>query len=220
MSFSGLTLAQSMAWQTATAAIQAICSVGVLAWYVWGAHVERGRQRAERAEAFSSLVQLCHDLGLEAKTKTEAYLQIARAIGPGADVSGEMANVFASWKTDMIVIYVCLNEVPHYEVRSPAFSTALTRLWLEVDARDIANDGLSSADELVSFLSAKHERICLEVDGMARLLGNPQTWRHSAPHRQFQHVGRKGRQYSGLGSRQPLLNDADVHRPSPLRDSK
>ena len=42
------------------------------------------------------------------------------------------------WRSDMAIIYVCLNEVPHYEVRNPAFSIALTRLWLEVDARNVS----------------------------------------------------------------------------------
>ena len=166
MDFGGLTVAQSMAWQTATAAIQAITSVGLLGWYLWAAHLERVRARREKAEAFESLVWLCYDLGHEARAKTDAHLAAAR--GALAQGDGGAPALFAAWKEDMVVIYVCLDEVPHYEVRSPAFSTALTRLWLEVDAKDI---DYSEAGELVPFLARKHERICREVDSMAQLLG-------------------------------------------------
>ncbi len=70
----------------------------------------------------------------------------------------------------MAIIYVCLNEVPHDEVCNPAFSTALTRLWLEVDARGVDAERFADAQQLVRFLNVKFDRICVEVDAMASLL--------------------------------------------------
>jgi hypothetical protein len=49
--------------QIATAVVQAVVSVSLLAWYVFTAHLERVRVRRERSEDFDSLVRLCRDLG-------------------------------------------------------------------------------------------------------------------------------------------------------------
>jgi hypothetical protein len=69
----------------------------------------------------------------------------------------------------MTVIYVCLNEAPHYEVRNPAIGAALTQLWMEVDARTIDPKAFEDAQQLVTFLNQKLDQICLEVDAMAEL---------------------------------------------------
>jgi hypothetical protein len=159
----------SAPWQTGTAIVQAVCSIGLLGWYVLAAHLERRRVRLERSDDFDSLVKLCRDLGVEAKDKTFAHLSAA-SIAPAEDPLQRLA----SWRSDMTIIYVCLNEVPHYEVRNPAFSTALTRLWLEVDARGVEAERFADAEQLVRFLGLKFDRICVEVDAMARLLtGSP-----------------------------------------------
>ena len=104
--------------------------------------------------------------------------------------------LFASWKTDMLVIYVCLNEVPHYEVRSPAFSTALARLWLEVGARNLDHDVFAGAAGLVDLLSGKCQRISLEVEAMATLLGPRRTHSPQLQRRLSHTVGRPGGVYA------------------------
>ena len=160
---------QSVVWQTATAVVQAVCSITLLAWYVLAAHLARRQARRERIEAFDSLVRLCRDLGLEAKTKTGQHLVAVRA------PSGDLQHRMTAWKADMAVIYVCLDVVPHYEVRSPAFSQALTRLWCEVDVKTIDPGAFGETSELVAFLTRKLERICVEVDAMAALLARQST---------------------------------------------
>jgi hypothetical protein len=186
--------------QTATAIVQAIVSVSLLAWYVLTAHVERVRARRERSEDFESLVLLCRELGIEAKNKTEAHRRRASSIAEGTSDPAEATQAaLASWKADMTVVYVCLNEVPHYEVRNPAFSTALTRLWMEVDARNVDPKGYERGDQLASFLDEKHERVCREIDAMAALLTVPKT----APELQSRLVGaakRRGNMYSVSGT--------------------
>jgi len=159
----------SAIWQTGTAIVQAVCSIGLLGWYVLAAHMERRRVRRERSDDFDSLVRLCRDLGVEAKEKTFDHLSAASNA-----LAEDPRQRLASWRSDMAIIYVCLNEVPHYEVRNPAFSTALTRLWLEVDARDVDAERFTDAEPLVRFLGLKFDRICVEVDAMASLLaGSP-----------------------------------------------
>ena len=123
---------QSVMWQTATAVVQAVCSVTLLAWYVLAAHLARRQARRERGETFNSLVRLCRDLGADAKARTNAHLDGA-AHAPDDDPQAR----FTAWKTDMRIIHVCLDVVPHYEVRDPAFSQALTRLWCEVDLKGV-----------------------------------------------------------------------------------
>jgi hypothetical protein len=157
----------SAIWQTGTAIVQAVCSIGLLGWYVLAAHLERRRVRRERSDDFDSLVKLCRDLGVEAKDKTFAHLSAASS-APAEDPLQRLA----SWRSDMAIIYVCLNEVPHYEVRNPAFSTALTRLWLEVDARTVDAERFADTQQLVRFLGLKFDRICVEVDAMASLLAS------------------------------------------------
>jgi hypothetical protein len=188
--------------QTATAAVQAVVSVSLLAWYVLTAHLERVRARRERAEDFDSLVMLCRELGIEAKNKTEAHRHRASSIPEETSDPAEATQArLASWKADMTVVYVCLNEVPHYEVRNPAFSTALTRLWMEVDARAVDPRGYDRVDQLVSFLDEKHCRICREIDAMTSLLTAPKT----AQELQRRLVGaakRRGKIYSVSGTAQ------------------
>jgi len=158
-------------WQTGTAVVQAVCSIVLLAWYVLAAHLERQRVRREKVDEFASLVRLCRDLGIEAKDKTNTHLRAASAALAGASSTPPDPRLqLASWRADMTIIYVCLNEVPHYEVRSPAFSTALTRLWLEVDARTVEPEHIDDLNQWVAFLDHKFQRICLEVDAMAGLL--------------------------------------------------
>ena len=76
----------------------------------------------------------------------------------------------AAWKADMGVIYVCLNEVPHFEVRSPCFSIALTRLWLEVDARSVAGSEFGSIEDFKKFLEKKHGSVGREIAAMAEIV--------------------------------------------------
>jgi hypothetical protein len=161
-------LSQAAAWQTGTALVQAVCSVSLLGWYVLAAHLDRRRLRREKADDFDSLVRLCRDLGAEAQDKTAAHRRDAAAAPTGAVGVVEAQRRLALWRSDMQVIYVCLNEVPHYEVRNPAFSTALTRLWLAVDARSLQD--IAEPQTLVGFLDAQFDRICREVDAMALLL--------------------------------------------------
>jgi hypothetical protein len=114
--------------------IQAVVSTALLGWYVLAAHLDRQRVRREREQDFDSLVTLCRDLGIEAKLKTRIQLQELASVETGCTDDGLSAtDRFWKWRADMVVLYVCLNEVPHYEVRNPEFSIALTRLWLEVD---------------------------------------------------------------------------------------
>ncbi|THD60570.1 hypothetical protein [Phenylobacterium sp.] len=159
---------QAARLQTATAVVQAVCSIILLGWYVLAAHLERRRVRLEKADDFNALVRLCRDLGLEAKARTEAHLDDLKALGACED----LANLVAGWRSDMTIVYVCLNEVPHYEVRNPAFSTALTRLWLEVDCRTIAQDACDQ-ESVADMMRRKLDRICREVDAMAALLSGP-----------------------------------------------
>ena len=156
---------QSLVWQTATAVVQAVCSVTLLAWYVLAAHLARRQARRERQEGFASLVRLCRDLGDGARARTSAHLEEARCAADGG-----AQEHFMAWKTDMKVIYVCLDVVPHYEVRNPAFSQALTRLWCEVDLKDVEPATFRDMPQLISFLTAKLERVCFEVDAMNALL--------------------------------------------------
>jgi len=166
---------QSLVWQTATAMVQAVCSVTLLAWYVLAAHLARRQTRRERQEGFASLVRLCRDLGDGAKARTSAHLDDARCAK-----DGDAKARFLAWKADMRVIYVCLDVVPHYEVRNPAFSQALTRLWCEVDLKDEEPGSFSDMSRLVGFLTAKLGRICFEVDAMDALLSPPREKRRRA----------------------------------------
>jgi hypothetical protein len=164
-------LSQSAVWQTGTAVVQAACSIGLFGWYVLAAHMERARLRREKSDDFDSLVKLCRDLGIEAKDKTFAHLSAAaNAMTEVSHSKADRLARLALWRSDMAIIYVCLNEVPHYEVRNPAFSTALTRLWLEVDARGVEAEQFVDSQQLVSFLGLKFDRIGVEVEAMARLL--------------------------------------------------
>jgi hypothetical protein len=161
---------QAAVWQTGTAVVQAVVSITLLGWYVLAAHMDRARMRREKLEDFDSLVRLCRDLGAEAGEKTQSHgAMLSKAL---ADSSSDVdvARSLAAWQRDMTVAYVCLNEVPHYEVRNPAFSTALTRLWLAVDSRTAPADRLSDARALAAFFQDKFDQICLEVDAMANLL--------------------------------------------------
>ncbi len=160
---------QSVVWQTATAVVQAVCSITLLAWYVLAAHLARRQARRERTEAFDSLVRLCRDLGREAKIKTSQHRDAARTL------DSEPRQRLAAWKADMAILYVCLDVVPHYEVRNPAFSQALTRLWCEIDVKAIDPGAFGDTAALVAFLTRKLERICVEVDAMAALLTRPST---------------------------------------------
>jgi hypothetical protein len=186
--------------QTLTAVVQAIVSISLLAWYVLTAHLERIRISRERLEDFTSLVMLCRDLGIEAKNKTEAHHREISAISDTSVDDKEIARSrLTLWKADMTVIYVCLNEVPHYEVRNPAFSTALTRLWMEVDARSVRPEQIEQSAKVASFLELKRARICAEVDAMADLLDD------SAPVRRSQErlgaaAKRPGKIYAANGS--------------------
>ena len=157
------------AWQTGTAVVQAVCSVTLLAWYVLAAHMDRQRVAREKIDDFNALVRLCHDLGMEAKTKTQKHIEELKT-GMGAAAGSDTGDRLGAWRADMTIIYVCLNEVPHYEVRNPAFSTALTRLWLEVDSRSIAHGQIQNDQQVVGLLEDKLVRICWEVDAMAELL--------------------------------------------------
>jgi hypothetical protein len=186
--------------QTATAIVQAIVSVSLLAWYVLMAHLERVRATRERSEDFESLVMLCRELGIEAKNKTEAHRRRVLSIAEGtSDPTEATQATLASWKADMTVVYVCLNEVPHYEVRNPAFSTALTRLWMEVDARAVDPKGYERADQLASFLHEKHERVCREIDAMTALLTAPKA-AQEVQKRLVGAVKRRGKIYSVAGA--------------------
>lgn len=157
--------------QTATAVVQAIVSVGLLTWYVLAAHLDRTRIRRERSEDFNSLVMLCRDLGVEAREKTAEHRRSASAISSvPSERSAALEAGLAMWRRDMTVIYVCLNEAPHYEVRNPAFSIALTRLWMEVDARTIEPKSIEAPEQLILFLDHKLACICREIDAMAGLL--------------------------------------------------
>jgi len=160
----------SAAWQTGTAVVQAVCSITLLAWYVLAAHMERRRVAREKIDDFDALVRLCHDLGLEAKAKTQTHIDELKAGVGGAVACSDIPHRLAAWRADMTIVYVCLNEVPHYEVRNPAFSTALTRLWLEVDGRSLVPGPLHDHDQIVQLLEDKLSRICREVDAMATLL--------------------------------------------------
>jgi hypothetical protein len=159
---------QSLVWQTTTAVVQAVCSVTLLAWYVLAAHLARRQVRRERQEGFASLVRLCRDLGDGAIARTSAHLEGARHA-----MDGDASEHFVAWKADMKVIYVCLDVVPHYEVRNPAFSQALTRLWCEVDLKDVEPASFNDIPRLILFLNAKLERVCVEVDAMNALLDPP-----------------------------------------------
>ncbi len=159
---------QSVVWQTATAVVQAVCSVTLLAWYVLAAHLARCQARRERQEGFASLVRLCRDLGNDAKARTSEHLETAKRA-----TDGDAGERFTAWKADMKVIYVCLDVVPHYEVRNPAFSQALTRLWCEVDLQEVKPERLNDRPQLIAFLAAKLARICVEVDAMNTLLDPP-----------------------------------------------
>jgi hypothetical protein len=59
----------------------------------------------------------------------------------------------------MTVVHVCLNEVPHHEVRNPAFSTALARLWLAVDPRSASATRFTERQDLLNFLRRKVDQI-------------------------------------------------------------
>jgi putative hemolysin len=188
-------LANAAIWQTGIAVIQAVSSVGLLAWYVGAARAARQRAREERAGDFNSLVCLCRDLGVEAKNKTELHRQAAEACDLGA---GDIQERIGAWRSDMTVIYVCLNEVPHYEVRSPTFSIALTRLWLEVDSRTVKVEDIQSSSQLEAFLAEKLGRICREVDAMAALIETASTFEND-PGRLSRKVERRGKTYAPMG---------------------
>jgi hypothetical protein len=165
----GNEIEQAAFWQTGTAVVQAVCSITLLGWYVLAAHLDRRRGRRERAQDFDSLVRLCRDLGVEAREATERHLVMVQA--PCDIEAGESpASRLVSWREELAVIYVCLNEVPHYEVRNPAFSTALTRLWLEVDARTVGAPGVETEASLIALLEHKRVRIDAEIEAMASLL--------------------------------------------------
>ena len=156
--------------QIATAIVQAVVSVGLLTWYVLAAHLERVRKTRERADEFASLVTLCRGLGLEAQARIANCREAAAAAADAIDPDQLLKTRVASWKADMEVIYVCLNEVPHYEVRSPAFSIALTRLWLEVDARTLELSEFASPGDFDAYLEKKYACIEWEIATMAELL--------------------------------------------------
>lgn len=157
--------------QIATAVVQAMVSIGLLTWYVLAAHAERVRKTRERAEEFESLVMLCRGLGLEAQARILTCQEVPPiAASASANPDQQLKTRIARWKTDMEVIYVCLNEVPHYEVRSPAFSIALTRLWLEVDARALEVSEFNSSHDFDAYLEGKYSCIGWEIDAMAQLL--------------------------------------------------
>src|SRR5271154_4840690 len=114
-------------------------SITLLGWFVLAAHLDRVRIRRDKSADFDALVRLCRDLGAEAEEKSRAHLPaITTGLNSPPPSAAGVAGRVAAWRSEMTVIYVCLNEVPHYEVRNPAFSTALTRLWLAVDARNVA----------------------------------------------------------------------------------
>ena len=169
--------AQNVTWQTATAVVQAVSSIILLAWYVLAAHLARRQVRRERTEAFDSLVTLCRDLGADARIRTSTHLDAA-ARAP----DGDPQQHFAAWRAEMRIIYVCLDVVPHYEVRNPAFSQALTRLWCEVDLATLEPDSFEEMPQFVAFLTAKFERIRIEVDAMNALLTSAlhrRAWRRA-----------------------------------------
>jgi hypothetical protein len=155
--------------QTATAVVQAIVATGLLIWYVLASHIDRLRKVQERAEEFESLVRLCQGLGLEAQARIATCRQAVSDQQPGDDVVQQLTTAVAAWKADMEVIYVCLNEVPHFEVRSPCFSIALTRLWLEVDARSVVGSEFGSIADFKKFLERKHGSIGREIGAMAEV---------------------------------------------------
>jgi hypothetical protein len=192
-----LTAAQAATWQTAPAIVQAVCSVGLLAWYALAAHLERSRTRREKADEFDSLVRLCRDLGVDAKDKTKAHMRALSMPMEAHPVTIEPSKRLELWRADMTIIYVCLNEVPHYEVRNPAFSIALTRLWLEVDARNVSAGDATTAQQLLALLSQKIDRICLEIDAMASLLEAPD--RTQVRGRLSGKAKRRGYRYSAEG---------------------
>lgn len=194
-----ISVGQAAFWQTATAVVQAVVSVALLGWYVLAAHLDRVRTRREQAEDFSSLVTLCRDLGIEAKSQIEAHLRAATDTkADSTAVTIALRERFISWKTEMTVIYVCLNEVPHYEVRNPTFSTALTRLWMAVDVRAVDANKFAGAEQFITCLNQKLDRICVEVDAMAELLRRYAIApRHSLSPRG--RAGRRGKSYTEAG---------------------
>jgi hypothetical protein len=164
-------LTQAAIWQTGTAIVQAVVSIALLGWYVLAAHADRARVRREKLEDFASLVRLCRDLGSEAGEKTRSHrANLSKALEDMPTDVVDLTKRLKAWQRDMMVAYVCLNEVPHYEVRNPEFSTALTRLWLAVDSRSTPADRLSDAASLAGFLQERLDQICIEVDSMASLL--------------------------------------------------
>jgi len=203
-----LTASQAAIWQTGTAIVQAVCSIGLLAWYALAAHLERARKRREKVEEFDSLVRLCRDLGVDAKDKTKAHVRALSTPMEAEAVTIDLSTRLDRWRSDMAIIYVCLNEVPHYEVRNPAFSIALTRLWLEVDARNVSTRDAETPEQLLAFLRQKIDRICLEVDAMASLLEAPDQTRIRG--RLSAEAKRRGYRYTAEG----------FPEQEPLRDSK
>ncbi|WP_158915897.1 hypothetical protein [Caulobacter sp. S45] len=203
-----ISTAQAAFLQTTTAVVQAVVSVSLLAWYVLAAHLDRDRIRRERSEDFDSLVRLCRDLGIDAKDKTNAHRCAASMIvSAPSDLDAAVRARLAAWKTDMTVIYVCLNEVPHYEVRNPAFSTALTRLWMEVDARTVDPKRFDRPEQLELFLDQKLARICREVDAMADLLKGRPLGARDAPRRLVGAAKRRGKIYATDGSPEEAIED-------------
>jgi hypothetical protein len=196
---SSINAAQIAAWQTGTAIVQAVVSVSLLGWYVLAARLDRARMQREKTEDFDSLVRLCRDLGAEAEGKTRAHCTVlADAVGQGVVDVIAVRKILTDWQADMTVVYVCLNEVPHYEVRNPGFSTALTRLWLAVDSRAVAVDHFADPQNLQAFLNGKFEQICTEVDAMASLL-NVDSERDRRPSPLVAATGRRGYAYGPDG---------------------
>jgi len=189
---------QAVLWQTATAVVQAVMSITLLGWYVLAAHLNRSRTRSERSANFDSLVMLCRDLEVEAKEKTLAYLRSAGEMQSQCNVV-KSKELLEKWRADMTIIYVCLNEVPHYEVRNPTFSIALTRLWRECDPRRVDLTPIERPRQISQLLNHKFDRICLEVDAMERLLetrvnSSSRGWSQPATG-----LGRPGKAYSEQG---------------------
>ena len=191
-------LAQAAIWQTRTSVVQAVISVALLGWCMLAAHLDRRRLRREKDEDFASLVRLCRAPGREAEDKTKQHLQAAMRMpeGPSKGLA-DTAERLRIWQMDRAVVYVCLNEVPHYEVRNPAFSTALTRLWLEVDGRAVNQVDTKDRAELVALLEWKLARISREVQAMATLLAPNK--RSAGEGGQLKRGGRRGYSYSADG---------------------
>jgi hypothetical protein len=195
-----LNSAQAAIWQTGTAMVQAVVSVALLGWYVLAAHLDRARIRREKFEDFDALVRLCRDLGSEAGEKTRSHRANLSKTPP--DVSTELVYVtkkLEAWQRDMMVAYVCLNEVPHYEVRNPEFSTALTRLWLAVDSRSEPANQLNDVASLSVFLQERLNQICIEVDSMAGLLNKTSKTMAGSASVLGPRGGRSGYRYDSSG---------------------